>query len=67
MCRELEAQLEDELKKRDVLGKLAVEDKKKHKHSEQAKDIEVEILVSERLIAKTKESIDILKMVLHYL
>ncbi len=62
LIRELEAQLEDEIKKRDALNKLAVTDKKK-KHSDQAKDIEVEILVSDRLIQKTRESLDILKSV----
>ncbi|KAJ3304295.1 hypothetical protein HDV03_002910 [Kappamyces sp. JEL0829] len=60
---ELEAQLEDELKKREALNKIAIGDKKKFKGSDQAKDIEVEILVSDRLIAKTRETIDILKSV----
>ena len=63
--KELEAQIQDEQKKREFLTQLAVADKKKHKHShsEQAKDIEVELLLCDRLIAKLKEQIDILNSV----
>lgn len=63
LIRELEAQLEDESKKREALNKLAIGDKKKAKHSEQNKDLEVEILVSDRLISKTKASLDVLRSV----
>lgn len=61
----MEAQIQDEQKKREFLTQLAVADKKKHKHShsEQAKDIEVELLLCDRLIAKLKEQIDILNSV----
>ncbi|KAJ3325912.1 Rho-associated protein kinase 2 [Boothiomyces sp. JEL0866] len=58
--KELAAQLEDEVKKREALSKLAVGDKKKKHNSEQAKAIEVEILTSDRIIAKIKENVEIL-------
>ena len=65
----MEAQIQDEQKKREFLTQLAVADKKKHKHShsEQAKDIEVELLLCDRLIAKLKEQIDILNSVSSYI
>lgn len=62
LLKELDAQLQDEMKKKEALSKLAAADKKK-KVSEQGKDIEIEILVSERLIAKCKEGIETLKSV----
>lgn len=58
---ELDDQLMDELKKRDALGKLAASDKKKRQPDQTTKDIDVEILVSERLIAKCKENLEILR------
>ncbi|KAJ3277142.1 hypothetical protein HDV01_000194 [Terramyces sp. JEL0728] len=58
--KELTAQLEDEIKKREALSKLAVGDKKKKNNSEQSKALEVEILTSDRIIAKIKENVEIL-------
>lgn len=59
MRRDLENQLEDEQQKRDEYSKLLSTLKKK-KESEQSKQIEVEILTSDRLLAKTKEYLQIL-------
>jgi serine/threonine protein kinase len=58
--KDLQAQLEDEVKKRDALTKLAAAGEKKKKNSDQSKSIEVEILTSDRIIAKTKEQLDLL-------
>ena len=66
LLKELDAQLQDEMKKKEALSKLAAADKKK-KTLEPGKDIEIEILVSERLIAKCKEGIETLKSVRPYL
>jgi hypothetical protein len=51
--KDLEAQLSDEKIKRDALSKLSLGDKKK-KDNEQMKLLEVEIMTSDRLIAKIK-------------
>jgi hypothetical protein len=63
--RDLEAQLEDEIKKRNAINKIAATDpKQKSSHSGgDRKDIEVQVLISERLISKTKEHLDILNSV----
>jgi serine/threonine protein kinase len=58
--KDLQAQLEDEMKKRDALTKLAAAGEKKKKNSDQSKSIEVEIMTSDRIIAKTKEQLDLL-------
>ncbi|KAJ8330632.1 hypothetical protein O5D80_001153 [Batrachochytrium dendrobatidis] len=56
--KEFEAQLEDETKKRDALHKLAqVDPRKKQKES---KDVEVELVTTDRIIAKIKEGLEIL-------
>lgn len=61
LLKELEGQLEDEITKRGALNRLANSDKKKSTDS--SKDYEVEILVSERIVSKCKEGIEILKSV----
>ena len=57
--RELETQSQEEQQKRDEYSKLMSTLKKK-KNEEQSKQIEVEILTSDRIIAKTKEYLQIL-------
>eukprot|EP00842_Homolaphlyctis_polyrhiza_P006316 jgi/Hompol1/6686/HPOL_005052-RA len=54
--KELEEQLEDETKKREALSKLASNDgKKKSKEGHaNAKDVEIELLTTDRVIAKIK-------------
>ncbi|KAH6563038.1 hypothetical protein BASA50_002666 [Batrachochytrium salamandrivorans] len=56
--KELEAQLEDETKKRDALHKLAYSDHRKKQKD--VKDVEVELLTTDRVIAKIKESLETL-------
>jgi hypothetical protein len=51
--KELEAQLQDEKLKRDELNKLVSADKKK-KDVDQLKNLDSEIVTSDRLIAKVK-------------
>ena len=55
--KEIEEQLEDETKKRDALSKLALIDAKKKSRDANAttsKDVEVELLTTDRIIAKLK-------------
>ena len=62
--KELEEQLEDEVKKRNALAKVVQSEKRKSRDllnlSSQSKDIEVEILSTDRIIAKIKENLEIL-------
>nr|KAJ3420367.1 hypothetical protein HK105_005752 [Polyrhizophydium stewartii] len=56
--KELEAQLEDENKKREALSKLTHSDARKKQ--KEPKDVDVELLTSDRIIAKIKEGLEIL-------
>ncbi|KAI8909636.1 hypothetical protein EDD86DRAFT_142097 [Gorgonomyces haynaldii] len=62
--KELEEQLEDELKKRQALSKASSGEKRRSRDLlslvNQSKDLEVEILSTDRVIAKLKEGIEIL-------
>jgi hypothetical protein len=60
MKADLQAQLKEETTKREALGKLVVYDKKK-KNDEITRNLEIEILTSDRIIAKTKENLQILE------
>jgi hypothetical protein len=67
--KELEEQLEDELKKRDALAKILMKEKRKTRDSHNfssrevmsnQKDIDLELISTDRAIAKKKEYLEIL-------